>query len=192
MRFGNSSDVLIPGSNILSEWYYFAITYNETATNQQAHWWVGQPGATLQSGFFSATNGSLAGAGNIFFIGNQATNNPASDSNALRYQNSSHTGNGQIAQMTIWNRVLSTNEVTAQFAALTVQAPPPVLSIVRSGSNVILSWSSSADPAFALYSSPSLSSPGWTSAGTATVVGSQYVVTNAIGGSPAFYRLSNQ
>jgi hypothetical protein len=187
MRFGDSSDVLIPGSNVLSEWYYFAVTYNETLTNQQTHWWVGRPGTTLQSGFFSSTNGSLAGAGNAFYIGNDV-----SDANALRYQNQSRTSNGQISQMAIWNRVLSINEVTAQFAALTVQPPPPVLNIVRSGANVILSWPSSADPSFALYSTPSLSSPNWTSAGAATVVGGQYVVTNAIAGSPAFYRLSNQ
>jgi hypothetical protein len=185
MRFGDSSGVMIPATNILSEWYYFTITYDETATNQQVHWWVGQPGTTLQSGFFSATNGSLAGEGDIFYIGNSTK-----DSNGLRYQNGGRTSNGQISQFTIWNRVLSTNEVTAQFNALTVQPPPPILNISLSGTNVILSWLSSTDPAFALQSTPTLSSPAWSSAGTPVVVGSNNVVTNAISpNNTSFYRL---
>jgi hypothetical protein len=81
---------------------------------------------------------------------------------------------------------------TNSFNAFTVQPPPPTLSITLSGINVILSWPSSTDPSFTLFSTPSLLSPNWTSAGAATMVGSQYVVTNAIGGSPASYRLSNQ
>jgi hypothetical protein len=185
LRFGDSSGVMVPGTNILSEWYYFAITYDETVTNQQVHWWVGRPGTTLQSGFFSATNGSLAGEGDVFYIGNNT-----SDNGAFRYQKSSHTGNGQISQFTIWNRVLSTNEVTAQFNALTVQPPPPILNISLSGTNVILSWLSSTDPAFALQSTPSLSSPAWSGAGTPVVVGSNNVVTNAISpNNTSFYRL---
>lgn len=185
MRFGDSSDVLIPATNILSEWYYFAITYDETVTNHQAHWWVGRPGAMLQSGFFSATSNSLAGAGNAFYIGNQA-----SSGSAFRYSNSSHTGNGQVSQFTIWNRLLTTNEVAAQFNALSVSAgPPPTLNIAVSGANVILSWPSSTDPGYGLQSTITLASPNWLSAGVSAVVGTNNVVTNSISGSAQFYRL---
>jgi|GEM_PF-1374660 len=186
MRFGDSSDVLVPGTNILSEWYYFAITYDETVTNHQAHWWVGRPGATLQSGFFSAISNSLAGAGNAFYIGNQAE----SSANGFRYQKNSHTGNGQVSQFTIWNRLLTTNEVAAQFSALSVSAgPPPTLSIAVSGTNAIISWPSSADPGYALQSTTNLALPNWLSAGAAYVVGTNNVVTNSISGSAQFYRL---
>jgi hypothetical protein len=185
-RFGDSSDVLIPvsvpGTNVLSEWYYFAVTYDETVTNHQAHWWVGRPGTTLQSGFFSAVSNSLAGAGNTFWIGNQA-----SGGNGFRYQKNSHTGNGQISQFTIWNRLLTTNEVAAQFSALSV--PPPTLSIAVSGTNAILSWPSSTDPGYGLQSTTNLVLPNWLSAGAAYVVGTNNVVTNSISSNAQFYRL---
>jgi hypothetical protein len=180
-RFGESTDVLVPGTNILSEWYYFAVTYDESATNRQVHWWVGRPGGTLDSGFFSAAIGSRAGDGTAFDIGNNTAHN-----SAFRYQNSSHTGNGQVSQLAIWNRTLSTNEVVAQFSALTA---PPLLAIARSGANVVLSWPLSADPAFALESTPSLSSPAWSGAGSPSVVGNRYSVTNALAPNAKFYRL---
>jgi hypothetical protein len=192
LHFGDSSGVLIQGTNasglpnVLSEWYYFAVTYDETVTNRQAHWWVGQPGATLKSGFFSAVSNSLAGAGNTFYIGNQSGGNL----NAFRYQKNSHTGNGQVSQFTIWNRLLTTNEVAAQFSALSVSAgPPPTLSIAASGTNAIISWPSSTDSGYALQSTTNLASPNWLSAGVSAVVGTNNVVTNSISGSAQFYRL---
>jgi hypothetical protein len=192
LRFGDSSGVLIDATNILStnililsEWYYFAITYDETVMNHQVHWWVGRPGATLQSSFFSAISNSLAGAGNTFWIGNQA-----GGGNAFRYQNSSYTGNGQVSQFTIWNRLLTTNEVAAQFGALSVSAgPPPTLSIAVSGTNAIISWPSSTDPGYGLQSTTNLMSPNWLSAGASYVVGTNNVVTNSISSSAQFYRL---
>ena len=184
-RFGDSSGVIIPGTNVLSEWYYFAITYDETETNHQVDWWVGRPGTELQSGFFSAASGSRAGEGDIFYLGNTVDDNAG-----FRNQSASFTGNGQISQIAIWNRLLSTNEVAAQFSALTVPPTPPTLSIARSGANVILSWPASADPAFVLQSSPGLSSPAWSNAGSPVVVGTNNVVTNAISpNNVSFYRL---
>jgi hypothetical protein len=149
---------------------------------------VGRPGATLQSGFFSAISNSLAGAGNPFYIGNQVGG--GGSGNAFRYQNSSYTGNGQISQFTIWNRLLTTNEVAAQFGALSVSAgPPPTLSIAVSGTNAIISWPSSTDPGYGLQSTTNLMSPNWLSAGASYVVGTNNVVTNSISSSAQFYRL---
>lgn len=181
-RFGDSTGVVI--SNVLSSWYYFTITYDETATNQQARWWVGIPGGTLQSGFFSAGYGSRAGAGSAFYIGNDVT-----DSTGFRYQNSSHTGNGQVSQVAIWNSLLSSNQVATQFNALTAQAVLTTLTIQAQGSNVIISWPASAG-SHTLQSTPSLSSPNWTSAGAATLVGTNYLVTNSTGSASQFYRLT--
>jgi hypothetical protein len=188
-RFGDSTDVLVSGTNILSEWYYFAVTYDETAINQQVQWWIGKPGGTLQSGFFSASIGSLAGAGNAFYIGNDVT-----AASGFRYQNSSHTGNGQVSQIAVWDGVLlTTNQVAAQFNALSVSAPvgpPPVLSIAVAGTNAIISWPASTNPGYGLQSATNLASPVWLGAGTASVVGTNNVVTNSISGKVQFYRLS--
>jgi hypothetical protein len=185
MRFGDSSDVL--ESNVLSEWYYFAISYDETALNQQAQWWVGRPGGTLKSGFFSAAIGSLAGAGDAFYLGNDVTL-----ASGFRYQNSSHTGNGQISQIAIWNSVLTTNEVAAQFNALSAVAsgPPPLLSIAVSGGNAVISWPSGTASGYALQTATNLASPIWLSAGSSSIVGTNYVVTNSISEKAQFYRLS--
>jgi hypothetical protein len=184
--FGNSSAVML--TNPLSAWYYFAITYDETATNKQATWYVGQPpGGTLLSGVFSATNGSLAGDGGHFYIGNNIE-----DADGFRYQNSSHTGNGQVSQIAIWDGILATNEVQAQFNALSVSPPaPPTLSIILSEANVILSWPTAAGSGFTLQSATNLVLPSWSGAGTSFVVGTNNVVTNGISTSAHFYRLIN-
>jgi hypothetical protein len=61
--------------------------------------------------------------------------------------------------------------------------PPPVLTITRSGSNVVVSWTNG--PAFILQSRSSLRGPDslWTNVGT------QNPQTVAIGSAPAFYRV---
>lgn len=183
LRFGDSSGVLVPGTNMLSEWYYFAVTFDETTPNPQAHWWAGRPGGALYSGSFSATNGSLAGAAGAFCLGNQIN----LSSSGFRYQNSSHTGNGQVSQVALWNRLLTTNEVFAQFNALTVRPP---LSIASAGAKLVLSWPLTSDPGFVLESSPSLSPPTWSAAGPAVTSANQYLVTNNLVSGPVFYRLN--
>lgn len=185
IRFGDSTGVILPVTNFISEWCYFAMTYDEARTNKQVNWWLACPGMTLQNGFFSATNASLAGAGNIFVIGN------ADDfGGGFRAVNSGRSSNGQVDEFAIWNRLLTTNEVVAQFSALSVSSgPQPVLSVALSGANIILSWPSSTDSGYSLYSNTNLITTTWVSAGTAVVVGSQYVVTNSATLSAQFYRL---
>ncbi|MDB6019814.1 MAG: hypothetical protein JWR19_4303 [Pedosphaera sp.] len=184
LRFGDSSSVVLPVTNLLSEWYYFAATFDETRTNKQVNWWLAQPSQTLQSGFFSATNGSLAGGAAVFYIGNEVDGG-----SGFRAVNSGRQSNGQIDEFAIWNRLLTTNEVAAQFSALTVQPPPPTLGIAVSAGNVILSWPSSTDSNYALESTLSLLPSSWSGAGSAVIVGNQYAVTNAITSTQTFYRL---
>lgn len=180
LRFGDSSSVILPASNFMSAWYYFAMNYDETRTNQQVHWWLGIPGGILQSGSFSATAGSLAGQGNQFLIGNFTNFNAA-------LRNSTPGSNGQVDEFAIWHRLLATNEVLAQFSALTL--PAPSLSISLSGTNAIISWPSSNGAGFNLQSSPTLVSPAWSGAGAAAQVGNQFVVTNGVAPGSLFYRL---
>lgn len=187
VHFGDSATVMVPATNMLSEWYYFAVTYDETVSTNQVHWWVGQPGISLQSGTLSATNGSLAGSASAFYIGNQA----GSSTGGFRFQQSSHTDNGQISQIAVWNRLLASSEVTNQFNALSVSAgPPPVLNIVASGTNAIISWPSSTDPSYGLQSTTNLILTNWLGAGSPSTVGASFVVTNSISSSAKFYRLT--
>jgi hypothetical protein len=78
-------------------------------------------------------------------------------------------------------------------SAMTIQgAPPPsgqVLSAQRSGTNVVVSWTTNATN-FVLASSPNLTNAVWnTNLPAPGVVGDQNVVTNPISGPQQFYRL---
>ncbi len=75
-------------------------------------------------------------------------------------------------------------------AAITVI---PTLNAALSDANLVLSWTTSA-AGFNLYSAPLAfsSSSDWTAvSGTPSIVGTNYVVTNALTGGRRFYRLSD-
>ena len=183
IRFGNASKPILTRSNIVwSEWYYFAMTYDESLANNQVSWWLGQPGGTLNSGTLDYVTNSLAGQGNIFVIGNHTNFN-------ARWAS---PGNGSVDEFAIWHRLLTPEEVTSQFNALAPVVPVdrPTLSITLAGSNVILSWPTNNTDGFLLEGTATLpnNSPAWPSAGTPTVVGDLYMVTNAAVGTK-YYRL---
>jgi uncharacterized repeat protein (TIGR03803 family) len=69
--------------------------------------------------------------------------------------------------------------------------PPPQLTIIRSGANVILTWPANA-AGFTLQSTTSLLSPAvWiTNSPAPVVVNGQNAVTNSVSGTQKFYRLS--
>jgi len=74
--------------------------------------------------------------------------------------------------------------------SLTLTTAPVLLSIARAQTNVIISWTNAAT-GYTLQASPSLSSPAWTNiAAQPAMTGGNFVVTNALGDSPAFYRLT--
>ena len=177
LRFGNASRPILWPTNIaLNAWYYFAMVYDESLTNGQVTWYLGRPGGPLESGTFDYAPGSRAGQGNIFIIGNHTNFN-------ARWGN---PGSGHVDEFAIWHRKLDASEIAAQFQALTLA--PPQLAVTREGPNVVLSWPT-AHAGFTLESTPSLSSPSWTSAGSPVPVGDRFYVTNAITGSAKFYRL---
>ena len=188
LRFGGTSHVILSTNDFLrSTWYYFAMTYDEAAAT--ATWWLAPltpaGNGVMTNGSFSVEVGSLAGDGLTFVIGNNTNFNSA-------YRNSTPTGNGQVDEFAIWNRLLTGTEVTNQFNALVTpipSGPPPMLSIVASGINVIISWPSSTDPGYGLQSTTNLAAPVWIDAGAPATVSSQYVVTNALSMKAQFYRL---
>lgn len=185
LYFGDSSQVILPATSIApGSWYYFAMSYDESLTSNQVNWWLGQPGGTLNSGTISAAPGSLAGDGSTLTLGNSPT-----FGSPFR---ASSSAPGYLADFAIWQRVLTTSEVTNQFNALVASSTPaeaPVLSITMGGGNVILSWPAATDSGYNLEFTTSLSSPAWSTAGTPAVVGGEYRVTNTVTASPRFYRL---
>jgi hypothetical protein len=73
-----------------------------------------------------------------------------------------------------------------------VSLPPPQLTIIRSGNNLILAWTADADACgFGLQSAPSLTSPTpWAPVSPAPVaLGGQSVVVSLISGTQQFFRL---
>ncbi len=75
--------------------------------------------------------------------------------------------------------------------ALVGTAPPPLLTIISSGANVVLTWPTDA-AGFTLQSTTNLVSPVvWSTVSPApVVVNGQNAVTNPVSGTKKFYRLS--
>jgi uncharacterized repeat protein (TIGR03803 family) len=68
--------------------------------------------------------------------------------------------------------------------------PPPQLTIIRSGANVVLTWPTKAT-GFTLQSTTNLVSPVWsTNSPAPVVINGQNTVTNLISGTQQFFRLS--
>jgi len=73
--------------------------------------------------------------------------------------------------------------------ALEIAAIKPSLTIVPSGGNVIISWTTNA-AGYTLQSTPAVVPPiTWTDIGMGAIVGDSYVVTNGTSTSPLFFRL---
>jgi hypothetical protein len=162
------------------------VAYDESRTNQQVTWYLGQPGGTLNTGTLDFSPGVKAGQGSVFVIGNHTNFNAG-------WRN---PGTGRIDEFAIWHRVLSTTEVNNQFAALasSPSVAQPALAITHAGPDVLISWPASTAGSYLLeatnvLNSTTLGAPSWPSAGTASVVGPNYVVTNAISAGSRFYRL---
>ena len=188
VRLGNSSKAILRPQDLApSEWYYCALTYDESLASQQVTWYLGQPGGALTGGTLNYLPGVKAGQGNVFILGNHTNFNAG-------WRN---PGTGRIDEFAIWHRILAPAEITNQFASLAsaTTVARPLLTIARSGNDVLLSWPASAPGNFALETtnvldSTALGSASWPSAGTPSLVGSEYVVTNALSAGNTFYRLS--
>lgn len=88
------------------------------------------------------------------------------------------------------NRVFAINGNNG-LVAFTIVPPGgarPILTIMRSGSDVMLSWPASAND-YVLQGTPSLSNPTWASVGTPTPSGNQLTVTDNASSGNKFYRL---
>jgi len=93
-------------------------------------------------------------------------------------------------EVQFYNVALDADQIAA-LAALQANAfGPPLLNITKLSNAVRLTWTTNA-PGYTLQTNSSLTSPGgW---GTLTtnysIIGTDYAVTNTIGGAPRYYRL---
>jgi hypothetical protein len=104
---------------------------------------------------------------------------------------------GSFNEFRIWEGALSPEQVAANFAAGPNEVPapttPPELGIARSGSNVVISWPSSAT-GFMLQVTPSLGAgAAWTTVDTSGAVeeAGMKKLTVAIGSTSQYYRMRN-
>ncbi|HVM50191.1 MAG TPA: LamG-like jellyroll fold domain-containing protein [Candidatus Acidoferrum sp.] len=185
LRVGNGpTTTILQSTNIITNaWYYFAMTYDENRDSQsggEVRYYLGPVGGSLTNGAVDIANTAVIGDNGTVYLGN---NN--SLKNAYR-----NPGAGAIDEFAIWNDELSPTEIAAQFAAVTYTVPQPRLQAMLALPNVVLFWATNNADGFVLESTPSLpnSNPVWSSAGSPSVVGAQYFVTNSAAGR-TFYRL---
>ncbi len=96
---------------------------------------------------------------------------------------------GSINEFRIYNAVLSDAQVAASYAAGPDAELRPALSIVQSGSDVILSWPTTG-AGFSVESSPVLGPDAvWSSAGTPTLVGDYFELTVPLTSMAQYFRL---
>jgi len=99
-------------------------------------------------------------------------------------------GSGAIDEFAIWHDELSPAEILAQFNAIIPSSPAPVLNIVQSGANALLSWPTNGSDGFHLENTDSLAPSAWvTNASPVTVIGTNNVVTNTINSVSRYFRL---
>ncbi len=127
LAFGDITTTILPATNLVWDtWYYFALTYNESATNagglpntNKAAWYLGRlKGAgVLISGQTVNNTNALAGDGVDCFIGEQTTGKSGLEK----------PGDGRVDEFAVWNNVqLSTAQINDQFTNLPNLAIPPI------------------------------------------------------------------
>jgi len=107
----------------------------------------------------------------------------------------------QIASFVLFNRnaaepaqlIADEIRVGQSWASVTPPAAvisPPLLNILRTGSNVALSWTTNAE-GYVLESAPDLNSNPWSPVtGAVYVSGAEFMMTNGIGTASRYYRLN--
>ena len=175
-------------TNLVSNaWYYFAMTYDEKRDTPEVYLYFGQAGGALTTSIANPANASVVGNDGWLVLGNKIESFSIGN-NAFR-----NPGDGVVDEFAIWHEELSPAEIQAQFAAMT-PAVSPTLSILQAGSDVIVSWPSSTPSSYVLESTNVLDATtigvaSWPSAGAPSLVGANYVVTNAVSSNSRFYRL---
>jgi hypothetical protein len=130
LRVGDITATLLTLTNVTySSWYYFGVTYDEARDAGEVRWYLGLANGALSSGTVDIGDNSVIGDNGPIGFGGRHT--------ALPSDNFRNPGNGAMDEIAIWNRELSSSEITSQFNAIT-GAPEPstaLLIIVALGFN---------------------------------------------------------
>jgi hypothetical protein len=183
---GNDFDFQIDTDNLL---HFYTDSGGSTVSPQ--------PVPTNQWHFLAGT--FLANSVRVVYIDGApvATNTPGSHSADTSYytigENLQFPGRyfeGTIAEVAVFNQALTALEISNIYAAAFFA---PVLSISQAGDTVLLSWSTNF-PNYTLQTNGMLALPGaWADYPvTYDIVGTNYQVTDDIGATAQFYRLSSQ
>jgi len=107
---GDTTNTILSLNRIsFRSWYYFGVTYDESRDAGEVRWYLGLPGGPLNSGTLDMGNSAVVGDNYSVSFGNRSAGNQVSFSNP---------GDGGIDEIAIWNRELSSSEITAQFNAI--------------------------------------------------------------------------
>ncbi len=107
------------------------------------------------------------------------------------WANTSAFGSSTTAGELVDNGITFSN---IKIEVVTYSTPTPTLNIAHSGNNVLLSWPASTPSSYVLeatnvLNSATIQATNWPNAGTPSIVGTNYVVTNAVSADARFYRL---
>jgi methionine-rich copper-binding protein CopC len=163
-----------------------------TFTNGLSTDWIlfqisGGPIGTLYQTLAPGQPGALTGTATSVLIPANTMSAGSTNTAVLAFYHVAASTNGttvtqaSVASVTYFTIITTTNSVAA---------PAPVLSIMPSGTNVILTWPTNAT-GYTLVSATNLVSPVWlTNSPAPVVVNTNNAVTNGITGTRKFYRLS--
>lgn len=131
VKLGNTS-FDIAGSNIennLGEWFYFAMTWDDTVNAQEGTAHFGIVGGTLSATALNPANASVMGDDDNFVIGNR-------DSANSGWRGSASGSNGNMDEFAIWNGTqLTSTQIQTQYAAI---PEPATMSMVGLFGSVLL------------------------------------------------------
>jgi len=182
------------------------------------HGWTNSEGTTPYAGLIvlgntlygTANNGGSSGNGTVFALNTDGTGftvlynfTAGSINSSATYTNSDGAGpywnlnlSGNILYGTttsggIYGKPYSGPAGSGDGTLFSLTLPRPLLTIIRSTANVVLTWPTSTTE-FILQSTTNLVSPrGWTAVSpVSAVISGQNTVTNPITGTQQFYRLS--
>ncbi len=92
-------------------WYYLALTWDETRDGGEVKWYLGHVSGTLSSGSINITDTAVVGNSSTVYVGCRLNSG-----NTLSTFRS--PGNGALDQIAFWNSELTADQITAQFNAL--------------------------------------------------------------------------
>jgi hypothetical protein len=107
---GDTTNTILSASSIsFKSWYYFGITYDESRDAGEVRWYLGLPGGPLNSGTLNMGNSAVVGDNFSVSFGNRVTGLNVGFAGP---------GDGGVDEIAIWNRELSSAEITSQFIAI--------------------------------------------------------------------------